>query len=237
MDRSSAKPYYRPKKDQISKSLPIVRVSPPVSILRRVKSQLLSATPQFVEDMQTVEATAGQIHEYNVIKQDPTEEAYYSVDELTPLLSFTKQTVGTQLLLQSSTETEPSGATTNPSFNPSVAVATALEMKNDDLGRFKLDQDRFVVVFPCKGGVEVHIRKYTPSGSPTNNGICLSPSRWVTLTRSVSSLSEAVSAFTTHLYVTTDCKYHIGGGVYATIDHNYACVNIREYFVPNGHRT
>jgi len=237
MDRSSAKPYYRRKKNQISKSLPIIRVSPPISILLRVKSQLLSATPQFVEDMQMVETTAGQTHEDSVIKQDPSEEAYYSVDEITPLLSFTEETVETHLLLQSSTETEPSSATTSPSFNPSVAVTASSEMKKDDLGRFELGQNRSVVVSLCKGGIKVHIREYTQSGSPTKKGICLWRSRWVTLTRSMSSLSEAVSAFTTYLYVPTDCKYHIGGGVYATIDHNYACVNIREYFVPDGQRT
>jgi len=186
--------------------------------------------------MQAVEATAGQTHEDSVIKQEPSEEAYYSVNEITPLLSFTEETVETHLLLQSSTKTEPSSATTSPSFNPSVAVAAASEMKNDNLGRFELGQDRFLVVSPCKGGVDVHIKEYTQSGSPKKKGICLSPSRWVTLTRSMSSLSEAVSAFTTHLYVPTDCKYHIRGGVYATIDHNYACVNIREYFVPDGPR-
>jgi len=237
MDRSSAKPYYRRKKDQISKSLPIIRVSPPISILRRVKSQLLSATPQFVGDMQTVEATAGQIQEDNVIKQEPSEEAYYSVDEITPLLFFTEETVKTHSLLQSSMETEPSSATTSPSFNPSVTVAATSKMKNDDLGRFELGQDCFVVVSPCKGGVEVHIKEYAQSGSPTKKGICLSPSLWATLIRSMSSLSEAVLAFTKHLYVPTDCKYHIGGGVYATIDHNYPCVNIREYFVPDSQQT
>jgi len=111
------------------------------------------------------------------------------------------------------------------------------KMTSVELGRVNLGNDRFVVVCNFGGEIKVHIREYTPRGYPLPLGICLTPTRWASLVRVMNSLGETVSTFDTHEYMKADARFHLGGGIYVSIDHNYPCVDIRKYFMPEGATT
>jgi len=113
-----------------------------------------------------------------------------------------------------------------------VFSTTPEVVDNKELTRFNLGNRRYVVVCLFKGELKVHVREYSYGDRPTLKGICLTPSRWVTLVSRIDLLEEG---FTDPMGdMSHDEGEHLGGNVYAKASSEYKTVDIRQYFIPEG---
>ena len=106
-------------------------------------------------------------------------------------------------------------------------------MTSTEIKRFSIGQNRFVRVVMIKTPdftyPAVDIREFTPKGAPSSKGVSLKPWRWTELVRSLAELDGLMTG-KTHGHT----RIHLGGSWFATAGGEYACVNIRRYFIPRG---
>ena len=106
---------------------------------------------------------------------------------------------------------------------------------NTQLGKFSLDNGRFVTVTVFNGQTYVHIRQFKTEGVnvyPTKSGISLLPARFARL----SSIADDIDTQIKRLSTAEEFSYkrHIGGGVFCEVKSGMYCVNIRRHFVTEG---
>lgn len=100
--------------------------------------------------------------------------------------------------------------------------------------RFSLDDfnDLFLTAVPFKDEINIHIRHFTVSNGrffPTKKGVTFSLQRWLKFESLLQDIEH-------HLKDNGDSKgmkWHIGGGVYVSLNPGYPTVDIRHFWKPN----
>lgn len=115
---------------------------------------------------------------------------------------------------------------------PRNPEATVGPIRSREFGRISLGNNRFVVVCEYQGRLLVHIREFTDNGTPTKKGVCFDARRWASFRFYATFIDEYVATYASG--ETFDYKAHLGGKVYATVNSQFKCVNLRKYFVPKG---
>ncbi len=91
----------------------------------------------------------------------------------------------------------------------------------------ELGNNRFVLATEWRGEIRIDIREWERKEKliPTKKGSSLTMSRWKMLVDSFDSLDAALSE-------KRDYQSHLGGNVYASVQANGTCINIRQYWLP-----
>ncbi|XP_061191758.1 uncharacterized protein LOC133200003 [Saccostrea echinata] len=99
--------------------------------------------------------------------------------------------------------------------------------------RFNLDDfnDLFLTVTPFKGNINIHIRHFTVSNGrffPTKKGVTFPLARWLKF----ESLLPEIASYLQNTNRDGEMKWHIGGGVYVSLNPIYSTVDIRHFWKP-----
>lgn len=100
--------------------------------------------------------------------------------------------------------------------------------------RFSLDDfnDLFLTAVPFKDEINIHIRHFTVSNGrffPTKKGVTFSLQRWLKF----ESLLQDIEHHLKDNGDSKEMKWHIGGGVYVSLNPGYPTVDIRHFWKPN----
>lgn len=100
--------------------------------------------------------------------------------------------------------------------------------------RFSLDDfnDLFLAAVPFKDEINIHIRHFTVSNGrffPTKKGVTFSLQRWLKF----ESLLQDIEHHLKDNGDSKEMKWHIGGGVYVSLNPGYPTVDIRHFWKPN----
>lgn len=100
--------------------------------------------------------------------------------------------------------------------------------------RFSLDDfnDLFLAAVPFKDEINIHIRHFTVSNGrffPTKKGVIFSLQRWLKF----ESLLQDIEHHLKDNGDSKEMKWHIGGGVYVSLNPGYPTVDIRHFWKPN----
>lgn len=100
--------------------------------------------------------------------------------------------------------------------------------------RFSLDDfnDLFLTAVPFKDEINIHIRHFTVSNGrffPTKRGVTFSLQRWLKF----ESLLQDIEHHLKDNGDSKEMKWHIGGGVYVSLNPGYPTVDIRHFWKPN----
>ena len=104
-----------------------------------------------------------------------------------------------------------------------------------EIARFELGNDRFVVINKFRGEVQIHFRQYEKNDRggyyPTKQGVYLTPARFATLLHFLNEIKNNAET------MKEEFRYHLGGGTFVTGNTDYPLVHIRRYFLPEGQTT
>lgn len=100
--------------------------------------------------------------------------------------------------------------------------------------RFSLNDfnDLFLTAVPFKDEINIHIRHFTVSNGrffPTKKGVTFSLQRWLKF----ESLLQDIEHHLKDNGDSKEMKWHIGGGVYVSLNPGYPTVDIRHFWKPN----
>jgi len=118
-------------------------------------------------------------------------------------------------------------------YNRSSNVMKSKPVEANEIARFHLGNERYVVVCVFKDNLKVHIRQYSDTGFPTMKGICLTPSRWATLMTRMANLESVFKGVAQGRADMRSTPEHLGGNVFASACDTYMTVDIRQHFYPN----
>ena len=109
---------------------------------------------------------------------------------------------------------------------------------NIQLGKFSLDNGRFVTVTLFSAKTYVHIRQFRTEGTsvyPTKFGISFLPDRFSRLASIADDVDDQIKRLSSSEEFTY--RRHLGGGVFVEVKSGKYCINIRRFFMPDGTTT
>ena len=91
----------------------------------------------------------------------------------------------------------------------------------------------YVVATVFKDQLQIHIRdfqKYDEKLYPNKKGVTLPLWRWIVFENQESEIVEAAAQYWKDR---KEQQWHLGGGVYVTVNHTYPAIDIRHYWKPD----
>lgn len=122
---------------------------------------------------------------------------------------------------------------TSVGVNQPKTYRTERQKSQEERCRISLDDfsDIFLTAVPFKNKINIHIRHFTESNGryfATKKGVTFSLPRWVMF----ESLLPDIERCMQNKENNCEMKWHIGGGVYVSINPGYSTVDIRHFWKP-----